>query len=96
MNHNEKAMLDWEGNLKPPKEREVRIVLDDLPVDQLMASALHIGTSEEAVVDASVCITRDAGALSARAEQGNFMMSIGSTTVSKLPVLVYCCHARLP
>jgi hypothetical protein len=36
---NEEAMMDDEGNVKPPREREVRIVLDDVPEDEALMSS---------------------------------------------------------
>jgi hypothetical protein len=33
-------MLDWEGNLKPKKERETKIVLDDIPEDDVEMASL--------------------------------------------------------
>jgi hypothetical protein len=43
---NEESMLDWEGNLKPKKEREYKIVLDDIPEDDVeMASLCGISGS---------------------------------------------------
>jgi hypothetical protein len=42
---NEEALMDWEGNVKPPREREVRIVLDDVPEDEAMSS-LWVSPSE--------------------------------------------------
>jgi hypothetical protein len=35
---NEEALMDWEGNVKPHREREVRIVLDDVPADEAVMS----------------------------------------------------------
>jgi hypothetical protein len=84
-------MIDWEGNVKPPREREVRIVLDDVPEDEAMMSSLWVSPSEGAHID--VLMSNDpeteepitdevytfSEALSRKAEEGNFKMSIGST-----------------
>jgi hypothetical protein len=88
---NEDALMDWEGNVKPPREREVRIVLDDVPEDEAMMSSLWVSPSEGARINVLICndpekeeqITDEvytfAGALSGKAEEGDFKMSIGST-----------------
>ena len=88
---NEESMLDWEGNMKPVKDREVRVVLDDVPVDEALASALSLCPQEGAMIDTLLSddvkpeivpgepLSFDA-ALSQRGDDGNFMMSIGSTT----------------
>jgi hypothetical protein len=39
---NEEAMMDDEGNVKPPREREIRIVLDDVPEDEAIISSLWV------------------------------------------------------
>jgi hypothetical protein len=38
-------------NVKPPSEREVRIVLDDVPEDEAMMSSLWVSLSEGAHID---------------------------------------------
>jgi hypothetical protein len=48
---NEDAMMDDVGNVKPPREREVRIVLDDVPEDEAMMSSLWVSTSQGAHID---------------------------------------------
>jgi hypothetical protein len=47
---NEEAIMDDEGNVKPPSEREVRIVLDDEPEDETMMSHLWVSPSEGATL----------------------------------------------
>jgi hypothetical protein len=43
---NEEARIDdVEGNVKPPREREVRFVLDDVPEDEAMISSLWVSPS---------------------------------------------------
>jgi hypothetical protein len=37
---NEEARIDDVDNVKPPREREVRFVLDDVPEDEAMMSSL--------------------------------------------------------
>jgi hypothetical protein len=83
--------MDWEGNVKPPREREVRIVLDDVPEDEAMMSSLWVSPREGAHIDGLMSndpeteetITDEvytfAEALSRKAEEGDFKMSIGST-----------------
>jgi hypothetical protein len=86
----EEAMMDDEGNVKPPREREVRIVLDDVPEDEAMSS-LWVRPSEGAHIDVLMSndpeteepttdeVSTFAEALSRKVEQGTFKMSIGST-----------------
>jgi hypothetical protein len=83
--------MDWEGNVKAPKEREVRIVLDDVPEDEAMMSSLWVSPSEGAHIDVLMSndpvteepITDEVytfdQALSWKVEEGDFKMSIGST-----------------
>ena len=52
---NEESMLDWEGNIKPPKDREKRIVVDELPDNDAMVSMLHIGERLHQYIDAAFC-----------------------------------------
>jgi hypothetical protein len=87
---NAEVIMDDEGNVKPPREREVRIVLDDIPEDEAMMSSLWVSPSEGAHID--VLMSNDpetenpitdevynfAEALSRKAEEGAFKMSIGS------------------
>jgi hypothetical protein len=47
---NEEAMMDCEGNVKPPREREVRIVLDDVSEDEAMMSSLWVSPSEGSIL----------------------------------------------
>jgi hypothetical protein len=88
---NEEALMDWEGSVKPPSEREVRIVLDDVPEDEDMMSSLWLSPSEGAHIDVLMSIDPEtevsvtdevytfAEALSRKAEEGDFKMSSGST-----------------
>ena len=92
-------MLDWEGNIKPSKDREFRVVLDGIEEDQTMTSSLHIGSMEGAVVNARMSshTTVDDNdsvdgmtfydALHSRGKDGDYMMSIGSTFASDLRTL---------
>jgi hypothetical protein len=43
---NEAAIMDDVGSVKPPREREVRFVLDDVPEDEAMMSSLLVSPSE--------------------------------------------------
>ena len=80
----------------PLKDREVKVVLDDIPDDEAMVSALHIPAGEGAAVDALLTESpmpeddESHGmpapideAMLQRAEDGDYMMSIGSSFVSK-------------
>ena len=92
---NEDAMLDWEGNMKEKGDREVRFVMDDTTEDPALASALFVTPDEDAAVDALLapCGPYEAhggglgDALGRRAEHGDFMMSIGATSVQGSPYL---------
>jgi hypothetical protein len=42
---NEEAGMDDVGNVKPPREREVRFVLDDVPEDEAMLSSRWVSPS---------------------------------------------------
>jgi hypothetical protein len=96
----EKAIMDDVINVQPPREREVRFVLDDIPEDEAMMSSLWVIPSEGAQID--VLMSNDpeteetityevytfAEALSRKAEEGNFMKSIGSTYAPHSTLLV--------
>jgi hypothetical protein len=81
--------MDDVGNVKPPRERGVRFVLDDVP--EAMMSSLWVSPSEGAQIDVLTSndpeteetITDEvytfAEALSRKAEEGYFMRSIGYT-----------------
>jgi hypothetical protein len=84
---NEESMLDWEGNLKPKKERENKIVFDDTPEDDVEMASLVVSSAESAQIDAAMAdemsiqydnLSLD-DALFQRAWEGDFKMSIGST-----------------
>jgi hypothetical protein len=47
---NEENLLDWDGNIVPPKD-QVRIMLDDLPDDSVMAASVTISSVERSIVD---------------------------------------------
>ena len=97
---NEEAMLDWEGNMKPPKDRELKLVLDDIPEEEAMVASMTVSQEETAFVDA--LMTQDtepkyaafgtaaslAEAMMERAEEGDYKMSIGSTHATDAPHLV--------
>ena len=48
---NEESMLDWEGNMQPKKDRQHRIVLDDVEDDANMVASLSITPLEQEAVD---------------------------------------------
>ena len=93
--NNEESILDWEGNLKPRKVREVKIVMDDLPEDSEEIGSLMVSATETAHIDAMIAeemplqhgnVPFDE-ALSQRAWEGDFKMCIGSTFVNNSPYL---------
>ena len=49
--HNEESMLDWEGNMKQPADRDLKIVLEEIPDDEKMVSSLQITTEESQATD---------------------------------------------
>jgi agmatine/peptidylarginine deiminase len=51
---NEESMLDWEGNLKSKKDREYKIVLDDIPEDDVEMVSLVVSSAESAQIDAAM------------------------------------------
>lgn len=77
-------MLNWECNLKPKKERECKIVLDDVPEDEAIVSSLWVSPNEGAHIDALMSYDPEteelhtdevytfAEALCKRAEEGDF------------------------
>ena len=95
---NEEAMLDWEGNVKQPMDRPIRVVIDDLPDDEVMVSSLCVSAAESAIVDTVLdppdwiddsLPTSVDEALLQRAEEGDFMMTIGASyATNHSPVLV--------
>ena len=44
-------MLDWEGNMQPKKDRQHRIVLDDVEDDINMVASLSITRLEQEAID---------------------------------------------
>ena len=44
-------MLDWEGNMQPKKDRQHRIVLDDVEDDVNMVASLSITPLEQEAID---------------------------------------------
>ena len=48
---NEESMLDWEGNMQPKKDRQHRIVLDDVEDDANMVASLSITPLEQEAID---------------------------------------------
>jgi Reverse transcriptase (RNA-dependent DNA polymerase) len=97
--YNEESMLDWEGNIKEKRLREHRVVLDDIPDDVMMASALHVGLVEQQAVDNTfndddILEPTDKpqdeltlyDLMKEQADVSMFKMNIGSTNVSKVNV----------
>ena len=50
---NEVSMMDWEGNVKSKEERELRVVLDDIPEEETLMSALRVCELEALATDAT-------------------------------------------
>ena len=48
---NEESMLDWEGNMPPKRDRQHRIVLDDVEEDVNMVASLSITPLEQEAID---------------------------------------------
>ena len=48
---NEESILDWEGHIKERRHWEHRVVLDDIPGDDAMISALSLNDAEESAID---------------------------------------------
>ena len=48
---NEESMLDWEGNMQPKRDRQHRIVLDDIEDDINMVASLSITPLEQEAID---------------------------------------------
>jgi hypothetical protein len=84
---NEESMLDWEGNLKSKKDREYRIVVEDIPEDDVEMVSLVVSSAESAQIDEAMAdeMSIHYGSLSLdealyqRAWEGDFKMSIRST-----------------
>jgi hypothetical protein len=93
-------MMDCEGSVKPLREQEVRIVLDDVPEDEFMMSSPYVSPSEGSHIvvlmsndpETEEPITDEvhtfAEALPRKVEEGYFKMSIGSTYASHSTLLV--------
>ena len=47
---NEESMLDWEGNMKHERDHEKRVVLEDIPSDDIMISSLALCEKEQMAV----------------------------------------------
>lgn len=85
---NEAAMLGWDGEMVEPKSCEHKIIIDDITETAGLVSSLHISDEENEYVSSllpDVEPPMHGGssfehALSLRVEDGDFMMSIGSTT----------------
>ena len=45
-------MLDWEGNMQPKRDRQHRIILDDVEDDVNMVASLQITQLEQEFIDA--------------------------------------------
>jgi hypothetical protein len=73
--------------LKPKKEQEFKIILDDIPEDDVEMTSLVVSSAESAQIDSAMAdempIKYDSlsldEALFQRAWEGDFKMSIGST-----------------
>ena len=98
---NEESMLDWEGNMKHERDHEKRVVLEDIPSDDTMISSLALCEKEQMAVS-SYFVDQDEDinatygfedehqlyhALNMRNEHGQFVMSIGATSILDQPYL---------
>ena len=98
---NEESMLDWEGNMKHEKDHEKRVVLEDIPSDDTMISALALCEQEQMAVS-SYFVDQDEDikatygfedehqlyqALNIRNEHGQSAMNIGATSILDQPYL---------
>lgn len=48
---NEESMLDWEGNITDVKDRETRLVLDEIPDNEAMVASLKTSMKENNSID---------------------------------------------
>ena len=92
---NEEQMLCWEGDMKPEKDHEKRVVLEDIPSSYTMISSLALCDKEQMVVssyfvhqDEDINAVHGFGvehqlyqALNMRNEHGQFAMNIGATSI---------------
>ena len=86
---NESALVDWEGNVPEQSARPKKILVEQLPDDDVMASALVVSSQEAAAVDFLLEDRGDPGwrhanlcdQLHSRAQDGDFMMCVGAVDV---------------
>ena len=98
---NEESMLDWEGNMKHEKDHEKRVVLEDIPSDDIMISSFALCEMEQMSVS-SYFVAQDEDinatygfedehqlyqALNMRNKHGQFAMNIGATSILDQPYL---------
>ena len=91
---NEESMLDWEGYLRPLKDRDCRFILNETPGNEALVSLLHIDENKQIAIDAAIVSDDDEPVstpmmahgdgtiydrIEARGEISNFMMNIGAT-----------------
>jgi hypothetical protein len=50
---NEELMLDWEGNMTAKRDREARVVIEELPDDAAMISSMFVSKLEDETIDAN-------------------------------------------
>mmetsp|Transcript_12165 Transcript_12165/g.26854 ORF Transcript_12165/g.26854 Transcript_12165/m.26854 type:complete len:115 (+) Transcript_12165:330-674(+) len=84
-------MLDWEGQLVEPKRKPQKIILETIEEEAALVSSLHISDQEENYLTSLLADSENEEtptttgtssfdqAFSLRVEDGEFMMSIGST-----------------
>ena len=56
---NEELMLDWEGNMTLKKDREARVVIDELPDDMAMISSMVVSKLENEMIDTHFASVND-------------------------------------
>ena len=57
--NNEASMMDWQGNMKPKKDWEHRVVLEEVEEDEAMAAALNVSEAEGAAVNTIFTLESD-------------------------------------
>ena len=94
---NEESMLDWSGQMKEMKDRSRVVIVDELPEDQAMISALIISEKEQVYVDKVFSDVNDDETskdltlydkLKDQVDISSFKMTIGSTFANDSPYIV--------
>ena len=97
--HNERSMLDWEGNMVSQQRRR-RIMLEEIPLDESLDAGMQISSVESNAIDE--CFQDDGLStqeeahvgdslvemLTEQAKLGQYSISIGATTAHRSEYLV--------